>query len=334
MEAILQDFIRTLQLGEPQRFKNLEVFPLFPSRNGGPDFLTLKQALEQKKIVITETTESGSVPQLKVTNRGNEFVLLIDGEELMGAKQNRVLNTSILIKGQSEITIPVSCTEHGRWSYKSREFGDSQLVMAPLIRAAKMQSVTSSLKFDRSFRSDQGQVWEQIADLQAEARVASPTGAMKDVYTAKGANLDAYVEALPPLPGQRGLLVSMNGKIVGLDVVSRESAYRTFHTKLIKSYALDAERNHSHPASESSSPSPQQVLESTLTCTESRFESPGVGHDYRFESPSIAGSALVYEGTVVHLAFFDVGTMNGESDFSSFRRHRGFRRASEDDEVA
>jgi len=122
MEAILQDFIRTLQVGEPRRFKNLEVFPLFPSRNVGPDFLALKQALEQRKIVITETTESGSVPQLKVTNRGNEFVLLIDGEELMGAKQNRVLNTSILIKGQSEITIPVSCTEHGRWSSISRWF--------------------------------------------------------------------------------------------------------------------------------------------------------------------------------------------------------------------
>ena len=319
MEAILQDFIRTLQIGGPLRFKNLEVFPLFPARNGGPDFLTLKQALEQKKIVITETTESGSVPQLKVTNRGNEFVLLIDGEELMGAKQNRVLNTSILIKGQSEITIPVSCTEHGRWSYMSREFRDSELVMAPLIRAAKMQSVTSSLKFDRSYCSDQGQVWGQIADLQAEARVASPTGAMKDVYTSKRLDLDEYVQAIPSLPNQRGLLACINGKVVGLELLSRESAYRTFHTKLVKSYALDAERSHSHPASESSSPSPQQVLESTLTCTESRFESPGIGHDYRFESPSIAGSALVYEGTVVHLAFFYTESRHSESRLSVFR---------------
>jgi len=136
------------------------------------------------------------------------------------------------------------------------------------------------------------------------------------------------------LPGQRGLLVSINGKVVGLELLSRESAYRTFHTKLIKSYALDIEVNRSNPAANTSTVLRQQFLESAATSTESRFESPGVGHDYRFESSGIAGSALVYEGTVVHLAFFDVGTMNGESDCSSSRRHRGFRRASEDGQVA
>ena len=266
---------------------------MFLSRNGGPEYLTLKQALEEQKIVITETTDSGSVPQLKVINRGDTFVLLVDGEELVGAKQNRVLNTSILIKGYSEIVVPVSCTEQGRWSYLSREFADSELVMAPLIRAAKMQSVTSSLKFDRSFCSDQGEVWERISHLQADAHVASPTGAMKDVYTSKRLDLDGYVQAIPSLPNQRGLLACINGKVIGLEVLSRASAYATFHTKLVKSYALDAQRSPSQTASKGSATSPQQFLESAFTCTESRFESPGVGHDYRFESPGIAGSALV-----------------------------------------
>src|SRR5262245_49972654 len=196
METIIQNTLQNLNFGEPQRFKNLEVLPVFVSANSGPNYLTLKEALQQQKIVITETTESGSVPQLKVTNRSAEFVLLIDGEELMGAKQNRVLNTSILIKANSELIVPVSCTERGRWSYLSREFGDSQVVMSPQIRAAKVQSVTSSLKSDRSYRSDQSEVWDQISDLQAFTGVASPTGAMKDVYAAKKLDLDEYADAI------------------------------------------------------------------------------------------------------------------------------------------
>ena len=72
-----------------------------------------------------------------------------------------------------------------------------------------------------------------------------------------------------------GCRVAMHGKVVGLDVLSRESAYRMFHTKLIKSYAIDAEMNRSHPTVEAATTSPRQFLERPVTSTESRFESPG-----------------------------------------------------------
>jgi hypothetical protein len=95
----------------------------------------------------------------------------------------------------------------------------------------------------------------------------------------------------------------MNGKVVGLEVLSNESAYLMLHTKLIKSYAVDAELKRSQPAAQASTTSPQEFLASALGSTESRFQSPGVGHDYRFEAPEISGSALVYQSTVIHLAF-------------------------------
>ena len=49
-------------------------------------------------------------------------VLLVDGEELIGAKQNRVLNLSILIPAKQRCVIPICCVEAGRWRAASREF--------------------------------------------------------------------------------------------------------------------------------------------------------------------------------------------------------------------
>jgi len=60
---------------------------------------------------ITEVTESGSVPFLQVANGADRPLLLLDGEELIGAKQNRILNTTVLVAGHTEVTIPVSCVE-------------------------------------------------------------------------------------------------------------------------------------------------------------------------------------------------------------------------------
>jgi hypothetical protein len=60
-----------------------------------------------------------------VVNRGNKPVFLVEAEDMAGAKQNRVLNTSILLKVVCETIIPVSCTGQGRWSYASKAFSES-----------------------------------------------------------------------------------------------------------------------------------------------------------------------------------------------------------------
>jgi len=57
------------------------------------------------------------VPELKVISQSDRPILLLDGEELVGAKQNRVLNTTILLREKAETNIQVSCVEQGRWSY-------------------------------------------------------------------------------------------------------------------------------------------------------------------------------------------------------------------------
>ena len=80
-----------------------------------PDYRTLDEGLKVGGVEITEVSEQGSVPELRVVNRGLHPILIVDGEELIGAKQNRVVNLTILVAPQSKLTIPVSCVEAGRW---------------------------------------------------------------------------------------------------------------------------------------------------------------------------------------------------------------------------
>lgn len=97
MEKAVLDYVTTLELGELQTYENMAVAPLFSPVKGGPSYVTMKEALEGGVLLVTEVGEGGSVPELKVRNSGDKPVLLLDGEEVSGAKQNRVLNTTILI---------------------------------------------------------------------------------------------------------------------------------------------------------------------------------------------------------------------------------------------
>jgi hypothetical protein len=118
----IKDFLEIVKLAKAQSHQNLVLFPLLAPESGEPDYFTLEEALGQEAVIITEVSEGGQVPELKLVNHSESKVLILDGEELKGAKQNRIVNATFLIGPKSEVVIPVSCVEHGRWCYKSRRF--------------------------------------------------------------------------------------------------------------------------------------------------------------------------------------------------------------------
>lgn len=325
MEKAIEEYFERLRFGDVKTHKNLSLAPLFMERNHSPVYQTLKQAMDQGTLTVGEVDAGGSVPELKVINKGDMPVLLLDGEELSGAKQNRVLNTTILIDARSETVIPVSCTEHGRWSYTSQYFGDSNTVMAYRVRREKTQSVNESLKTGRNYRSDQGAVWDSIEKMSMEASVHSPTGAMRDVFQAKEGELDEYIRALTGEPGQKGIVVFINGRIVGFDCLSLASAYEALHDKLIKSYAMEAILAKRRKQVEASLDAAKDFLGQTATCDEKKYKSVGLGWDYRYEAPRLVGSLLECDGHVIHSAFFPVKKSDKIDPMAGYRQRRAYR---------
>src|SRR5580765_2077582 len=115
----------SFRVGEPVHHAGLSVFPLFSDSIGQVEYCVAEQALAGGSATVEEVSESGSVPELLVDNRGDIRILLLEGEELRGAKQNRILNTSVLAAAHTKLKIPVSCVEQRRWRYSERHFRSS-----------------------------------------------------------------------------------------------------------------------------------------------------------------------------------------------------------------
>ena len=164
MDTVIKNYMEQMKVGRKQSYKNLALYPLLSTYSVGLEYLLLDEALRENLIEIVEKDDGGSVPELRVMNKSPRMILILDGEELVGAKQNRIVNTTILVQGNATIVIPVSCVEHGRWSYDSPRFQSKERMMSSNLRAMKSEQVNYSVRSSGEFRSDQGAIWDGIAE--------------------------------------------------------------------------------------------------------------------------------------------------------------------------
>ena len=134
-----------LKAGDSLTHEGLSVHPLIRESLLNKDYLTLDEALAAGLATVREVSESGSVPQLLFKNRGEQAVFLLDGEELTGAKQNRILNITVLARAGKDTVIPVSCVEAGRWSHSRPDFASAPRAQFSASRAKKAARVSENL---------------------------------------------------------------------------------------------------------------------------------------------------------------------------------------------
>ncbi len=328
MEKVIHEYLAQLKTGRKQSYKNLTMFPLLSSRTAGADYLMLDEALQANLIEIAEVDHGGSVPDLKVINKGESMVLLLDGEELVGAKQNRIVNTTILIAAKSSTIIPVSCVEQGRWSYDSSMFSSRERVMSPSMRSQKAEQVGCSIKDFGSFMSDQGAIWNEIDSKAERMNARSDSMAMSEIYEKQSGSIEDYSKNFSLISEQAGALFMINGSVAGLDSFGKPETFAKVFKKLVKSYALDAidwfdPENKTKPEKGLVDIFMDKV---NLAPTE-MHDSVALGKDMRFESETITGFALTHVDEVLHIcAFTKENTGNKDNCNSRIERFSRRRR--------
>jgi hypothetical protein len=286
----------SLQIGEPVKHRGITIAPLFPRRSPRARYVTLDEALPLG-FRIAEVSAAGLVPELIAHNPLDTAVLLYDGEELVGAKQNRILNVTALVGAKSDVRIPVSCVEQGRWSTRSAAFAAAEHASYPELRRRKAEML---LEAPLEPAEAQSAVWDSVAAKSARMQAFSPTGAQADIFTARTSGLDALRRAFPLQPGQAGSVAAFGSRPVCLDYLSRPEAFARLYPKLLDGYLLDAIEQ---PVGDGGIDL-QAFVERVLSAPRRPAPSVSLGEDIRLASDGIVGSGLEFDGELVQLSAF------------------------------
>lgn len=234
------------RISGPYTHKNLTVF-LVHGKDflKGHSFLTLQEALAQKKVIVYETKD---VNELAIKNLSNEDVYVQSGDIVRGGDQDRMISTDFIVPPQSgRMPIAAFCVESGRWSRRGNEANAS-------FASSENYATTKDLKLAAKQANSQQAVWENVS--AAQAKLSKNVGAIVNA-TASSSSLElsvenskvketvaAYINALSGILQNKndviGYAFAINGQVNSADVYASRALFVKLWPKLLKASATEA----------------------------------------------------------------------------------------------
>jgi hypothetical protein len=304
VDEVLAQTLHGIEISEPVSHGLMHIFPLQGADQEEGDIWLLEDALWAGTLHIEELHEAGSVPELRVVNEGALRVLILEGDELVGARQNRVVNSSVLVAAGSELVLPVPCVERGRWGYRSRAFAPATGSPHLALRRLTTRSVHDSPRRGRGHRSDQRSAWQEVDRKARFHRVASLTQTLQDSWSHRSGRLDAFGKLARELPeGTSGVVVAIGERLALLEVLAGPCTFARVFRKLLSGYAFESvglDRPYGTP----DTLAVRSFIEAAANAAHEDHQAMGAGRDVRFEAEGISGYALIGEAGVLHAAAF------------------------------
>lgn len=299
--AEIDDYIRALEVGSPINYRNLTIVPVYASSvKDKTDYVTLDEAVSKGYITITEL-DGGRVPQVRISNNSDHYILLIAGEILSGCRQDRLVGRDALIGPKSkDVILPVYCSEQGRWTSKGNYFSSEKNQAEPILRR-KIYA-----------KESQSAVWGRISEYSQGLRVRSATGALQDVYRDEDvkkqvSNYTMKLENFPRLEEDAvGVVVGLGERVIGVDLFVNPDIFARLWPKLLKSYAALAISEEDQKGSLTQRQA-KDILNEIYRIKFTRQPGLELGEDLQANTAGMLCSSLVYRGSVIHLAAFPQG---------------------------
>lgn len=300
----LREQTNTLEVKEGLFGRNLTIFPLQGDHFEEEDFITLDEGFSNKVVDVEELSQS-QVNSVRLINRGSSMLFVLDGEEIRGALQNRVFNTTVILDPMMEEVVPVSCVEQGRW-HGSARFEGSTACSNPTVRATLNLSVTKNVRERKGFRSDQSAVWRSVSTTLKTANVHSETMSLSSAFMNLNNNLDEFVKECEELKKYNGFLVAAGSDIVGMDYFYNQNLYNKMFEKVLKSYALEAMVRAGSQRGNVTRKKVDNFLKKIFESEVSHHKGVGKGKEYRILEGHITGKLTLLKEKPVHLSAFAV----------------------------
>src|SRR5690606_28769278 len=257
-----------------------------------------------------EVSEKGNVNNLSVKNESNYYLFFMDGDILSGAKQNRVLNTSLLIAPNSIVKIPVSCVERNRWSYKSKNFRSNNFTAPHNMQVYKNRQTTKNLKLKKDYSADQYSIWGEVDKYEKKYNYKSATNDLTLLYDKSHLDIDVFVSQINIDKESNGMAIFVNNKIVSVDIFSRGDVLSEYFHKLIYSVGVEASLLRTNPDNHFNESEIKyktvEFLDNLETLEYEIYKSIGVGNQKRLISDNVSGFSLEFGNIQIHTSVLNL----------------------------
>lgn len=291
-----------VRVGEPTRCGTLAVFPLYHERTLFPDHAIdyqLSDEAQQACICVVRELAEPKVGEVMVENSGDRPVLFLEGEELVGAKQNRTVLASVLVGAKSKVALPVFCVEHGRWDPSPKNFktgSHASQTMRCLFKGG------SNIR--RRHGSRQVEVWRFITSKHLATGTSSPTENLSDIFVEHPTVVQELRRDLQYPEGASGIAAAINGRTVGIDLFDQpQTLQRVWDRLVVLGFTLDFLDLHDTDRLTDDEQKPVRVYMKSLSeATWQESSTVGAGQMYRATGSGSLAAALVVEGKLLHLS--------------------------------
>ena len=288
-------------VSEPVEKNNITAFFLSSIEKNNNKYLSFSEAIAKNQVQISEVNKEGLLTKLSVSNKSSDNIIILNGELIIGTqiRQDRIVDSTVLIPGYATVLINTFCGEQYRWSPRlSNKISTSESLYFSSGRANNAADINTKL-------SKQCRIWSEISEKISDFNVKSFTNSVDQIYKKKKVNVEEIVNFFKIPTEAVGVALGINHQLVNIDIFSNNCMLQIYLPKIIRSIALDSFKKISkksylkkkdvhrflrqiHQANKQK----RKVVEGTL------------GEELQFNSESVAGSILYHKEQTVHFSAF------------------------------
>ena len=288
-------------VSEPVEKNNITTFFLSSREKNNNKYLSFSEAIAKNQVQISEVNKEGLLTKLSVSNKSSDNIIILNGELIIGSqiRQDRIVDSTVLIPGYATVLINTFCGEQYRWSPRlSNKISTSESLYFSSGRANNAADINTKL-------SKQCRIWSEISEKISDFNIKSFTNSVDQIYKKKKVNVEEIVNFFKIPSEAVGVVLGINNQLVNIDIFSNNCMLQIYLPKIIRSIALDSFKKISkksylkkkdvhrflrqiHQANKQK----RKVVEGTL------------GEELQFNSESVAGSILYHKEQTVHFSAF------------------------------
>lgn len=282
----------------------LSVVQFYTAQRNTLEYISLGEALQKELILVKEKEGGADVNNLTVFNLSKKPVFMMDGDILEGAKQNRVINSSVLLAPDSKGNLPVSCVEQGRWQFVSDKFKPADYTAPAKIRSDKSISVSESLGAFLTHSADQSKVWDNVSHYHKKNKIESASSNLSDMYSKHKNDIDELLKKFESNNDSNGFAIFVKNSLLSLDIFNRTDIFAHYFPKIIKGAlfeVLNLKKTKNPLTQAEAEYKTREMTDMFDELPYKTYDSISLGQDIRYESNKISASELRFNDELIHL---------------------------------